>query len=586
MSTSPSADGFKGYLSHAEIISLSDAAIVLGLPEHRDSLLSGLSPGFVATLPGMSTPVAQLASDLSRLSRVERLTDGSIPILIWMETACLFTSSRIEAEPLRACRDRIARHAHAGAFLSPDKKQILVVEDRANQRYLLVEQLRSADRDVHEAASVEESLTCLRELHIDLVLTDMRLGPDHPSGGLAVLRASMVDDPSRPVVIITAFPEVKDAVDALKMGALDYIEKPYDERELRRTVEKALLTRIRRSRTATRDSRHPPDIRLGVESRCAVMLNVRHAISRAADAPTAVLITGEGGVGKELAAREMHRRSRRAQRPFIVVNCGAIRRELIEAELFGYEKGSLPGAAHGKQGALEIAAGGTLFLDEVEELPKDMQVKLLHALKTGEITHVGGRHTIPFDVRVIAATSRDLVREASAGGFREDLLYRLNVVTLELPALRERSEDIPALAEHFRLESNLRLGKRTTGFEQAAMDRLRRYTWPGNIRELGNVIERAVLFAEGEMIQEEDLGPDMQERTSKRPFRRPESTPAPAPSSSFEEQSRANTVSFERDMIERTLVQTCGDLAKAAKLLKMSREGLRLKMKELGVKRR
>ncbi|MEP7123325.1 MAG: sigma-54 dependent transcriptional regulator [Byssovorax sp.] len=483
---------------------------------------------------------------------------------------------------------------------SKEKKQILLIEDDPSYRYVLGVQLAGDDRDVLEAADVEAGIAAFRENHVDLILTDMRLGARH-KGGLEVLRASIADDPLRPVILLTAHGTILDAVEATQLGALDYVQKPHDDAALGFAVEKALRTRELSGLHATRDaptSAPSEDVRLGVRSRSAAMIEVYEAIERVADAPTRVLITGETGTGKELVARALHLKSRRRERPFLPVNCGAIPRDLMEAELFGFEKGAFTGASYGKPGKFEMASGGTIFLDEVGDLPRDMQVKLLRVLQEQEIERIGGLKTIRVDVRVIAATHRDLKREVAQGTFREDLYHRLCVVEIPLPPLRERPEDIPPLCAHFLTRFNERLGKRVLGIEPAALARLVRHPWSGNIRELENVMERAVLFTDGRQIRSEDLRPDLRGNEAAAP---PEPSAA-APSSAgalpprgpasaeldfsegLKERSRAIAVEFERDVIVRTLAHTRGNVTEAARCLKLSRKGLQLKMKDLGLR--
>jgi len=311
-----------------------------------------------------------------------------------------------------------------------------------------------------------------------------------------------------------------------------------------------------------------------------------------------VLITGESGTGKELIARALHENSSRASQPVIRVNCAAIPRDLIESELFGYEKGAFTGAVTSKPGRFELAHGGTLFLDEIGEIPVNMQVKLLRALQEQEFERVGGIKTINVDVRLIAATNRDLGKEIQEGRFREDLYYRLNVVHLHLPPLRERQEDIPLLVDHFLAAFNRRLKKQVEGVTPAAMDKLLAYPWRGNIRELENVIERCLLFCEDARVDVGDLPPEVR-RGSEPPPSSPGSeraATAPAADESAEqaldEESSAGlkeavkeaTMRLERELIERALKQTGGNVTHTARLLKISRKSLQTKMKELGLR--
>src|SRR5689334_18978691 len=400
----------------------------------------------------------------------------------------------------------------------PERKQILVVDDEANLRRVLSAQLARDGYDVHIAEDGETALAFLKEHHIDLVITDLRMPK---VDGMELLRAALRDDPSRPVVLLTAHGTVDNAVEALKTGAFDYITKPFDQNEVRVVVKKALRTRDLASADATRDvSAAPPrggSDRFGIIGESPPIQELYAILERVAATPTTVLISGESGTGKELVARALHENSSRRDRPFIKVNCAAIPKDLMESELFGYERGAFTGAVASKPGRFELASGGTLFLDEIAEIPVEMQVKLLRVLQESEFERVGGIKTIRVDVRLVAATNRDLKREIAAGTFREDLYYRLNVVPIALPALRERVSDIPLLSRHFVDKFNARLKKNVSGIEPDAMDRLVAYAWPGNIRELENVLERAILFCDTERVRLVDLSVDVREGAAEGP---------------------------------------------------------------------
>ncbi|HTN90683.1 MAG TPA: sigma-54 dependent transcriptional regulator [Sorangium sp.] len=316
-------------------------------------------------------------------------------------------------------------------------------------------------------------------------------------------------------------------------------------------------------------------------------------LERVADTPTTVLISGESGTGKELVARALHENSSRRDRPFIKVNCAAIPKDLMESELFGYERGAFTGAVASKPGRFELASGGTLFLDEIGEIPTEMQVKLLRVLQESEFERVGGIKTIHVDVRLVAATNRDLKREIAAGTFREDLFYRLNVVPIALPALRDRRSDIPHLCAHFVAKFNARLKKSIEGIEPEALERLSSHAWPGNIRELENVVERALLFADGSRIRLDDLPEEIRSGAPSTPgaslplaAAAADTSLAPSTPDGLKEQVKAAMSKLERDLIERALKQTHGNVTHAARLLKISRKGLQLKMKELNLRER
>jgi two-component system, NtrC family, response regulator AtoC len=473
-------------------------------------------------------------------------------------------------------------------MMLPEKKQILVVDDEANLRRVLTAQLSRDGYEVHSAPDGEAGLAMLRDHHIDLIITDLRMPK---MDGLELLRQVLRTDPELPVVILTAHGTVDNAVEALKTGAFDYITKPFDQAEVRTIVKKALRTRDLAGTEATREEpRGGAGARFGIIGESEAILSVYAVLERVASMPTTVLITGESGTGKELIARALHENSARKERPFIKVNCAAIPKDLMESELFGYERGAFTGAVTSKPGRFELASGGTLFLDEIAEIPVEMQVKLLRVLQESEFERVGGIKTIRVDVRLVAATNRDLKREIAAGTFREDLFYRLNVVPIALPALRERVSDIPLLGRHFVDKFNERLRKKVSGIEPDAMERLVSYGWPGNIRELENVLERAILFCDTEQVRLVDLPVELREGTAEGPRASQSSLPVESRdglgADGLKEQVKAAMSRLERELIVRALDQTGGNVTHAARLLKISRKGLQLKMKELGLRER
>jgi two-component system, NtrC family, response regulator AtoC len=474
----------------------------------------------------------------------------------------------------------------------PEHKQILVVDDEPNLRRVLSAQLERDGYDVHAAEDGEQALAILKEHHIDLVITDLRMPR---IDGMELLRRAQKLDAELPVVMITAHGTVDNAVEALKTGAFDYLTKPFDQLEVRTIVAKALRTRDLSAAEASRPFHEiPPEgARYGIIGQSPSILDLYAVLDRVADTPTTVLITGESGTGKELVARALHESSSRRDKAFIKVNCAAIPKDLMESELFGYERGAFTGAVGSKPGRFELASGGTLFLDELGSIPVEMQVKLLRALQESEFERVGGVRTIRVDVRLIAATNSDLKKEIAQGSFREDLYYRLNVVPIRLPSLRERASDIPLLVMHFIRKFNTRLKKEIDGVEPAALGRLTAYPWPGNIRELENVIERAVLFCDGHELHLSDLPPEVRGGPmSSSGMDAPTSTPTPPPANELassstdglKEQVKAAMSRLERELIVRALEQTSGNVTHAARLLKISRKGLQLKMKELGLR--
>ena len=480
----------------------------------------------------------------------------------------------------------------------PEKKQVLIVDDEPNLRKILAAQLSRDGYDVLLAEDGEQGLSLLREHHIDLVVTDLKMPK---VDGMTLLREALAEQPELPIVMITAHGTVDTAVEALKLGAFDYLTKPFDKDEVRAIVGKALKTRELAGEEPSATvlppavSGEPPakeeGTRFGIIGQSPGLTELYAVLERVADSPTTVLITGESGTGKELVARALHDHSSRRGKPFIKVNCAAIPKELIESELFGYERGAFTGAVTSKPGRFELANGGTLFLDEIGEIPVEMQVKLLRALQESEFERVGGIKTMRVDVRLVAATNRDLKKLISQSLFREDLFYRLNVVSIRLPALRERATDTPLLVEHFLKKFNERLKKSVTGIETEALDLLSAYTWPGNIRELENVMERSVLFCDGAKLRVEDLpqelrGPNHQPTSgSMIPPSDPSVDMGQLPAEGgLKEHVKVAMSRLERDLVGRALKQTNNNVTHAARLLKISRKGLQLKMKELGLR--
>ncbi len=464
----------------------------------------------------------------------------------------------------------------------PERKQVLIIDDEPNLRRILSAQLTRDGYDVLTAEDGEQGLHLLREHHIDLVVTDLKMPK---IDGMTLLKTALEEDPELPVVIVTAHGTIDTAVEALKSGAFDFVTKPFDKDEVRQIVGKALKTRELRGADAT-PTPAARGARFGIIGSSQGITELYTILERVADTPTTVLITGESGTGKELVARALHEHSGRKDKPFIKVNCAAIPKELIESELFGYERGAFTGAVTSKPGRFELANGGTLFLDEIGEIPIEMQVKLLRALQESEFERVGGIKTIRVDVRLVAATNRDLKKLIGSGQFREDLFYRLNVVPIRLPALRERTGDIPLLCDHFLVKFNDRLKKKVEGVEPDAMDALTQYPWPGNIRELENVIERAVLFCDTSKLRAADLPPEIRGVPVMASVPLPEADlqAALAGEGGLKGHVKVAMSRLEKELVSRALQQTNGNVTHAARLLKISRKGLQLKMKELGLR--
>ncbi len=474
--------------------------------------------------------------------------------------------------------------------------RILVADDEPNLRRVLGAILVRDGYEVVQAENGEEALALVDD-GVDVVISDLRMPR---LDGMEVLRRIVAEHPDVPVIMITAHGSVDSAVEAVKLGAFDYVEKPFEQEHIRQIVGKAVRqseAQRRAPRTFGQDdvSRHG---KFGIVGESASMRQIFQVIEKVADTPSTVLITGESGTGKELVAKALHEHSSRKGNPFIKINCAAIPKTLMESELFGYEKGAFTGAVGSKPGRFELADQGTLFLDEIGEIPVEMQVKLLRALQESEFERVGGIKTLKVNVRLITATNRDLEREIRSGNFREDLFYRLNVVPLHIPPLRERREDIPLLAEHIIRKFNERLKKNVSGLSPDALERLAGYAWPGNIRELENVLERTLLFCDSPQILVADLPPEIVAQSapsggvtsasvSSSPVGERTGERAPTgPPQSLKEIVRAETERVERELIVRALDETGGNVTQAAKLLKISRKSLQMKMKEFGLRER
>jgi DNA-binding NtrC family response regulator len=454
---------------------------------------------------------------------------------------------------------------------------VLIVDDEANLRRLLGLVLQEDGHTVLEAASVAEARARLGEADVQLVVTDQRLGD---GDGLAVLAAAHDLAPSAPVLFLTAYATVELAVSAMRAGAFDVIAKPFDPEGVKAGVRRGLghagLLRENQLLRA-QVGRLGSDEELVGES--AAMQRVKHLVARVAPTAVTVLITGETGTGKELVARAVHRGSPRAERPFVAVNCAALSEGLLESELFGHEKGAFTGADRARPGMFEAAHGGTLFLDETGEMAPSLQAKLLRVLVDGQVTRVGARVARKVDVRLLAATHRDLPAQVAAGRFREDLYFRLAVMPIEVPSLRERREDVPALVAHLLARACRDLALPPRALSPQALARLLDYRFPGNVRELRNMIERACILASGPTIAPEDLllpagaaGP-----AEARPEveRWAGGVPLPADLPDLLER-------LERALIARALDESGGVQAEAARRLGLSRSDLHYKLRRQG----
>jgi DNA-binding NtrC family response regulator len=461
------------------------------------------------------------------------------------------------------------------------KPVILIVEDERAIQLALESLLRKAGYEIALAGSGEEALGRLKHHVFDLVITDLALGQG--PNGLDVLRAVKASRPETPVIMITARGSEKIAVDAMKSGAEDYVPKPFENDEVRVVVRRALdRTRLEREHRFLL-ARLEREFGMGtIVGSGPAMQRVFETIAKVADTDLTVLVRGESGTGKELVAQELHQRGERKSRPLIAVNCAAINRELVESELFGHERGAFTGANARRVGRFEAAHQGTIFLDEIGDMPLETQAKVLRVLEERKFERVGGGQTIEVDVRVVAATHRDLEAEVRRGNFRQDLYYRLKVIEIALPPLRERVADIPSLVERFLTRISERLGREKKTIEGDALAALARYPWPGNVRELRNLLEQAAVLASGPSIRLLDL-PPLAAGESDASRTSTGATPIAAPES-FVEAKRRSIEDFERNYIQAALRDSGGNISKAAHAMGLARQSLQQKIRELGLR--
>ena len=453
----------------------------------------------------------------------------------------------------------------------PDPARILVIDDEENVRHALTSLLKIKGYQVEGSGNGQEALELYRRNPFDMILCDVRLpGMD----GMAFLDAIGGAKSEATVIMMSAYGDIELAREALRKGASDYMSKPFKNEEvlLRITIgEQRRL--LHKENLQLKKAIHRDGSFESIVGNSAVMQAMFRTVEKIAEFKCTVLIVGESGTGKELLARAVHNRSGRIGKPFVAINCGAIPENLLESELFGHVRGAFTDAIRTKQGLFEEADGGTLFLDEIGELPFGLQVKLLRVLQEDELRRVGDNRSRKVDVRILAATIRDLAAEVNAGRFREDLFYRLNVVSVKIPPLCERPEDIPLLVEHFLSHCNKKLGTNIKGVDPAAMKLLSEYRWPGNVRELENLIERAVILCESERITP-DLLTDKVHHVSA----------AAAPLLGRDLLSIKKTIrASEEDLIRRALAQTGGNRTKAARLLEISHRTLLYKLKDYGI---
>ncbi len=449
---------------------------------------------------------------------------------------------------------------------------ILLLDDEANVREILALSLNSLGHEVVTVATPQAAYQAMKQQHFDIIITDLRMeGEDQ---GLEVVRQSKVLQPDAAVLLLTAYASAETAVEAMRDGAFDYITKPVSRTELGEIVERALTATTRNTSqpTTTQTEQTAPETHSTLVGKSHVMQRVRERIIRAAKRDFTVLITGESGTGKELAARMLHEHSPRKHATFVPVHCGAIPENLFESELFGYVKGAFTGADQDKTGLIESANGGTLFLDEIGEMPLHVQVKLLRVLQDMRIRRVGSEHEIQVDVRIVAATNRDLEAEVKAGNFREDLFYRLNVIPIHMPSLRQRREDIPMLVQALMQ----RFGGSHVHISEACMQKIAALPLAGNVRELENTLQRLLALSDDDALDIKLL----------------DELVAPAPSHALslaDMQAKglsldAQLERIEQSLIEEALAQTGGNATQAAKLLGISFRSMRYRMEKLGLK--
>ncbi len=455
--------------------------------------------------------------------------------------------------------------------------RVLVVDDEKSMRDLLAITLQRAGYDVTVADGGETAIEAIRRDQFDAIITDLRMPK---VDGLQVLRSAKDLSPETAVIMVTAVASTETAVEAMKLGAYDYITKPFKLDEVNLIIQNALeRKRLRDENQYLRKQLETQHRFENIVGKSALMVEVFDTIRKIADSPSTAMITGESGTGKELVARAIHFNSHRRDKPFVSVNCGAIPEGLMESELFGHVKGAFTGAVANKVGLFSAAEGGTLFLDEITEIPALLQVKLLRAIQVREIRRVGDTKDLKTDVRLIAASNRDLETAVREGVMREDLFYRLNVLPIHLPSLRERREDIPLLVAHFLQKFSKDLSKEVRGVAPEALAVLERYHWPGNIRELENVLERAIVLGAGDMLGIDSL-PESVRR--ERPAKALEVVDLPEEGMDLE----ATLDEIESRYLQRALDRTRGVQTKAAELLRMTFRQFRYKLQKHNLAKR
>lgn len=476
----------------------------------------------------------------------------------------------------------------------PQKATIVIIDDEENMGVILSRILQLEGYHVTAFSDPVKAVQHIRTTPPDLVITDMRM-PELT--GMDVMRATKEASPDTNVIVMTAYATVEKAVECMREGAFDYITKPFKTDELLITVGKALthtrLVRENESLTETLNRQSGVDVNMVGDS--PAMRRIEELVARVAPTDSAVLIRGESGTGKELVAKALHQMGVRRKKRFVAINCASIPENLLESELFGHEKGSFTGADRTKMGLIELANAGTLFLDEIGELPLSLQAKLLRVLQEREIQRVGGVHTIPVDIRLVAATNRSLRRAIAAKEFREDLYYRLNVIEIKLPPLRERTGDVAILAEHFLEKICRRMNRKKLSISSDAIEALEKYAFPGNVRELENVIERCIVLCDGDTIELEDVpqdirraaqyGLDLEGVSGGYPIAgQVSSGAAETGQAGAPVEFREARDAFEKEFLQRALASAKGNVSEASRVTGLSRRHFYEKMEKLGLK--
>ena len=451
------------------------------------------------------------------------------------------------------------------------KPKILVVDDEDSQRRIIVDVLAKAEFDVMQASGASEAVRRMEEEHLDLIITDLRM---EDGGGMDVLAEAKRLAPDTEVVVMTAYGSIESAVEAMRQGAYDYLTKPFDRDVLLVTVQKALEhKRLREENLELRELVKSRYSLVGIIGTSEEMQEVFKLVEKSIPVASTVLIQGESGTGKELVARSIHFDGPRKKNPFVAVNCAAVPENLIESELFGHEKGAFTGAVQKKQGKFELADGGTIFLDEIGDMSLELQAKLLRVLQEMQVERVGGTGLIPVDVRVLAATNKNLEEEVASGNFRDDLFFRLNVIIIDIPPLRARKKDIPPLIDYFQKKLSQKFQRAYPALDSAVVDQFMAYHWPGNVRELENTLERLLVLADKERIELSDLPENLlAPRIAIEGF---EGLRLPEEGISMED--------VEKKLILEALARTNGHILRASKLLGMTYKTLQYRIKKYDI---